>query len=122
MESFAYSNKELAAQTVTGTSSLLSLAAQQNKPFYVYNSSTIEKRVGVFSDNLKGLDFKIHYAVKANGHSGILKILKSKGCGADVVSLGEAQWALENGFTADDIIFSGVAKSKEDLREAIKAG
>lgn len=122
MESFAYSNKELAAQTVKGASSLLSLAQKQNKPFYVYNTSTIEKRVQVFSENLKGLDFKIHYAVKANGHEGILKLLKSKGCGADVVSLGEAKLALENGFTAEDIIFSGVAKSKDDLREAIKAG
>jgi diaminopimelate decarboxylase len=119
MKSFAYKNNVLGVETQNGWRDLRDIAKEQSGPFYLYSRRSIEQRAQIFIDSLQGLDFKIHYAVKANGNEEVLKILKNKNCGADVVSRGEAQWALDNGFSPKDIIFSGVAKSKEDLRFAI---
>jgi diaminopimelate decarboxylase len=66
------------------------------------------------------MNFASHYAVKANANQGVLNLVKKSGFGVDVVSKGEAQWALENGFQPSDIIFSGVAKSKDELTFAIQ--
>jgi diaminopimelate decarboxylase len=63
---------------------------------------------------------KLHYAVKANFNLEILKLLKSLNCGADVVSVGEIKRAFAAGFLPQDIIFSGVGKSREELKWAIE--
>lgn len=119
MVSFSYKNNTLGAQTKTGWQDLNTIAANQKGPFYLYNSHSVEQRIDILSQSLEGLDFKLHYAVKANAHVGLLKIFKDKKVGVDAVSRGEVAWALENGFSAQDIIFSGVAKSKDELNFAI---
>lgn len=88
------------------------------QPVIVYDLEVIRERVR-WVQQWPQLG-KLHYAVKANFNLDILKLLKSLGCGADVVSVGEIKRAMEAGFTPEDIIFSGVGKSREELRWAIE--
>lgn len=90
---------------------------------YVYDLQNISKRYEILKQSLSGLrNLSVHYALKANGHFQILKHLKSLGSEVDVVSLGELELALKNDFTAADVIFSGVAKSVEEINGAIDYG
>lgn len=96
---------------------------RSGKPCYVYDLSAIESRYDLLVKNLDGLkNLSVHYALKANGHSQILKSFKKKGAGVDVVSGGELKLALETGFLPKDVIFSGVAKSVSEITLAIEHG
>lgn len=88
------------------------------QPLIIYDLAIIKERIG-WIQTWKRLG-KLHFAVKANFNLDILKLIKNMNCGADVVSVGEIKRALEAGFTAQDIIFSGVGKSKEELTWAIE--
>lgn len=98
---------------------LESIAKKIGTPCYVYDLDGISEAV---TEHIQVFDGKadIHYAVKANSHPLILKRMKQLGIGADVVSGGELLWALKCGFKPQDIIYSGVAKSKEELTLALK--
>ena len=88
----------------------------QSTPFYLYSQKNIENSY----ENLKNhLNTEIFYAVKANSNQAILKVIKNCGSGADVVSSGELERALNAGFDPGKIIFEGVGKSKEDIQYAI---
>lgn len=90
------------------------------QPIIIYDLDVIRERVKwIQSWSRLG---QLFFAVKANFHLDILKLLKSMNCGADVVSIGEIKRAYEAGFQASDIIFSGVGKSKEELTFAIENG
>lgn len=94
-------------------------------PFYFYNLDHIKARADLLQHALvknAGLPTAIHYAAKANANPAILRLLKSRGFKADVVSGGEIDCARNCGFTADDILFSGVAKTVRELRQAIALG
>ena len=69
-----------------------------------------------------GLDAAIHYAVKANDHLALLRIVGAAGAGADVVSGGELRRALVAGIPAAHVVFSGVGKSGAELRLALERG
>ena len=69
-----------------------------------------------------GLPVSIHYAVKANDHLAVLRVLRAAGAGADVVSGGELRRALEAGIAPGAIVFSGVGKSDDELRQAVALG
>ena len=90
-------------------------------PTYVYGADTIRTRFQKLSSALEnaGLDVKIHYAVKANDHLAILKLLRSLGAGADVVSAGELARARQVGIAADNIVFSGVGKTTSEIDRAL---
>jgi diaminopimelate decarboxylase len=88
------------------------------QPIIVYDLDIIKERIS-WIQSWKRLG-QLHYAVKANFHLDILKLIKNMNCGADVVSVGEIKRALEAGFNMQDIIFSGVGKSKEELSWAIE--
>ena len=90
---------------------------------YVYDMQTMQNYYEKLKENLVGIkNLKIHYAMKANANKTLLKKLKSLDVGVDVVSWGEAQRALDCGFQPEDIIFSGVAKSKEEIQQAVNCG
>jgi diaminopimelate decarboxylase len=103
---------------------LNAIADAHGTPVWVYGAATLRGRYeelkGAFS--AVGLAPHIHYAVKANDHLAILSVLREAGAGADVVSRGEFLRALKAGVAAEDIVFSGVGKSQEDLRAALAAG
>lgn len=96
------------------------ITENQGHACYVYDLKNIENRYSLLKESLSGLkNLSVHYALKANGHREILKKMKSLGSQVDVVSSGEMKMALEAGFSGQDVIFSGVAKSIEEIQYAI---
>jgi diaminopimelate decarboxylase len=86
-------------------------------PFYLYSQKTITETYDYLN---KSLASEIFFSVKANSNQAILKLIKNCGAGADVVSIGELQRALQAGFDPKNIIFEGVGKSKEDIKFCIQ--
>src|SRR5947199_8538361 len=101
---------------------LRGIAHRVGTPAYVYSANLIRAQYHALHDALKDVPHRICYSVKANGNIGVLKVLKSLGAGADIVSVGELRRALAAGFDADSIVFSGVGKTAPELEEAIRAG
>ncbi len=101
---------------------LRGIAERVGTPAYVYSANLIRAQYHALHDALKDVPHRICYSVKANGNIGVLKVLKSLGAGADIVSVGELRRALAAGFDADSIVFSGVGKTAPELEEAIRAG
>ncbi len=92
-------------------------------PVYVYSRATLERHAKVFREALSGLDNPhIAFAVKANPNLAVLKVLAKQGYGADVVSGGEMDRAMAAGILAEDIVFSGVGKTADEIVRALKAG
>lgn len=92
-------------------------------PVYVYSRATLERHARVFKEALSGLDNPhIAFAIKANPNLAVLNVLAKQGYGADVVSGGEMDRALAAGIAAEDIVFSGVGKTAEEIVRALKAG
>lgn len=101
--------------------SMSSLAEQYPTPFYAYSQSSIQNayRNCLNAYQNHGVDIHIHYAVKANTNKDIIKTLADEGAGADVTSGGELMRALEGGVHPDKIIFSGVGKTRDELKLAL---
>jgi diaminopimelate decarboxylase len=98
------------------------LAAEVGTPFYVYSSATLRRHVRVVKAAFEGIPTLVAYAMKANSNQAVLKLMAAEGCGADVVSGGELQRALAAGIPANKIVFSGVAKTVAEMRQALTAG
>ncbi len=96
------------------------LADLYKTPLYVYDGDQIQRNFKAFQKAVSELNSKVHFAVKANSSVAILSLLGRVGAGADVVSGGELQKALAANIKANDIIFSGVGKTDEELLLAMK--
>ena len=97
------------------------LARDVGTPLYIYSSATIRDRYERLEKALHGIRHRLHYTLKANSNRAILRLLKEMGAGADVVSGGELLKASKAGYAGADIIFGGVGKTDDELREAIAA-
>lgn len=115
---FHYQNGRLHAEDVD----LSALAEEIGTPFYCYSSATFRRHVRVMREAFAGRDTVLAYAMKANSNQAILKLIASEGGGADVVSLGELERALRAGIAPDRIVFSGVAKTREEMARGLEAG
>jgi diaminopimelate decarboxylase len=103
--------------------SLSDIAEAVGTPVYVYSRATFERHAAVFRAALSGLDNPhLAFAVKSNPNLAVLKVLARQGYGADVVSGGEMDRALAAGMAAQDIVFSGVGKTAEEMTRALKIG
>lgn len=102
-----------------GGVSLTSIAKKHGSPAYVYDIDAMVNKLRDLKEAFQG-KAEIHYATKANANPEILKAFKKEKIGVDTVSWGEAQAAVDAGFSHKDIIFSGVAKSEEEITKAIK--
>jgi diaminopimelate decarboxylase len=120
MQSFSYKDNRLGALSPQGWIALEDVVKNKNHPVYVYNLASFSKRIEFMRKELDQTNTRMYYALKANSNSRILATAKAAQLGVDVVSGGEAQWALENGFSGKDIIFSGVGKSKEEITLALE--
>ncbi|MFL5615775.1 MAG: diaminopimelate decarboxylase [Gemmatimonadaceae bacterium] len=100
---------------------LVAIAEAAGTPSYVYSASTIRNRYELLTETLAPVPHRIHYTLKANSNRAILRLVRSLGAGADVVSGGELFRALRAGFAGDDIIFGGVGKTERELEEALDA-
>ncbi len=117
MNHFDYKNGILHAEDVP----LDRLAEEVGTPFYCYSTATLTRHYKVFAGALPG-DALVAFSVKANGNLAVLKTLAQLGAGADVVSGGELKKALAAGIPGERIVFSGVGKTKEEMRLALEAG
>jgi len=97
---------------------LARIAEVLGTPAWVYSAGTIRTRLAELTAALAGLAH-VHYAVKANDHLAVLRLMAEGGAGADVVSEGELRRARAAGMPAQDIVFSGVGKSVREIRLAI---
>ena len=88
-------------------------------PYYFYNLDVLEETLKKVSAEAKKYNYKVHYALKANANKKILEKIKAYGLGADCVSGNEVARAVEVGFPQDEIVFAGVGKSDEELRNII---
>lgn len=99
------------------------IAAEIGTPFYLYSEQKLRDNFKSFADAVKPLKkATVCFAVKSNFNPTILKILAGMGAGADIVSGGELELALQAGVPADKIVFSGVGKTRAELTAAIMAG
>ncbi len=111
-----YKNDNLFVENV----SVRRLASKLNTPFYLYSEGCIIENYKTFSKNFKKSKPLICFSVKANSNVQILKVLQKLGSGADVVSGGELLKAIKSGIKPNKIVFSGVGKTEEEIRLAIK--
>ncbi len=118
MTLFAYRNRALHAEAVP----LAEIAASVGTPFYCYSRTTLETAWRAFAAAFAGQDATICYALKANSNLAVVRTLARLGAGADVVSEGELRRALAAGVPAGRIVFSGVGKSRGEMKTALEAG
>nr|WP_281459643.1 diaminopimelate decarboxylase [Pseudomonas sp. P13] len=118
MDAFNYRGGELFAEGVA----LSALAERFGTPTYVYSRAHIEAQYLAFADALAGMPHLVCFAVKANSNLGVLNVLARLGAGFDIVSSGELERVLAAGGSADKIVFSGVGKTREDMRRALEVG
>ncbi|MES2177737.1 MAG: diaminopimelate decarboxylase [Gemmatimonadota bacterium] len=100
---------------------LETIASDVGTPAYVYSAAVVRDRYQRLDGALTAIPHRIHYTLKANSNRGILRLLREMGAGVDVVSGGELFRAQRAGFAGSDIIFGGVGKRDEELREALEA-
>ncbi len=96
-----------------------SLAIKYGTPLYIYDFDYIENRYLELKEAFNGQKNIINYAVKANSNLSIISLLATQGAGADCVSIGEVKRAVMAGVSKYKIIFSGVGKSDDEIREAL---
>lgn len=99
------------------STNLMELTTGLTRPTYVYDLSQIERRAMALQGAFPGAT--LFYAMKANPHLQVLRRLRDAGLGADVVSGGEIERALEAGFEASKIVFSGVGKTEAEIDFAL---
>jgi diaminopimelate decarboxylase len=102
--------------------SLATLAKTVGTPFYVYSRSEIEDAFHAYDKALESIPHLVCFALKANSNLAVARVLSRLGAGADIVSAGELRRALLAGFDPNNIIFSGVGKTKDELALAITKG
>src|SRR5918999_2882389 len=118
MDHFLYRDGVLHAEEVP----LPAIAAAAGTPVYVYSAATLVRHYKVFEEALAGLDHLICYAMKANSNLAVLRLMAKLGAGMDVVSEGEYRRARAAGVPGERIVFSGVGKTKGEMRLALSHG
>ena len=118
MDHFLYRDGILHAEDVA----IPDIAAAVGTPFYVYSTATLERHYRLFEEALAPLPHLVCFAVKSNGNLAVLKTLARLGAGMDVVSGGEYLRARAAGVPGDRIVFSGVGKTRAEMRQALEGG
>jgi diaminopimelate decarboxylase len=118
MDHFLYRGGVLHAEDVP----LPEIAAAVGTPAYVYSAATLTRHFRVFEEALAGTPHLICYAMKANSNLAVVALMASLGAGMDVVSGGEYRRARAAGVPGDKIVFSGVGKTREEMRLALEGG
>ena len=118
MDHFLYKNGVLHAEDVA----IPDIVASVGAPFYVYSTATLTRHFQLFDDALAGMDHLVCYAMKAASNQAILQTLAKLGAGMDVVSGGEYARARAAGVPGERIVFSGVGKTRDEMRLALTGG
>jgi diaminopimelate decarboxylase len=97
------------------------LARRFGTPLYVYSSAVMERALVAYQQALVGRDHLLCYAVKANSSLAVLQWFARRGCGFDIVSGGELERVLAAGGDPARVVFSGVGKTRAEMRRALAA-
>ena len=118
MHNFEYRQGELCCEQVP----ISQIAKQVGTPCYIYSHATLVRHFRVYDSAFKSIPHLIAFAMKANSNLAILRLMMKEGSGVDIVSGGELFRALKAGVAPSKIVFAGVGKSAEEIRDALKAG
>ncbi|MEF3048928.1 diaminopimelate decarboxylase [Pseudotabrizicola sp. L79] len=118
MDHFLYKGGMLHAEDVA----IADIAAQVGTPFYCYSAATLTRHFTLFSEALSPMPHLVCFAVKSLSNVAVLKLLGDLGAGMDVVSGGEYLRAKAAGVPGDRIVFSGVGKTREEMKLVLNGG
>ncbi|MFU2078849.1 diaminopimelate decarboxylase [Avibacterium endocarditidis] len=118
MDFFQYKDDQLMAEQVP----VAEIAQQFGTPAYIYSRATLERHWHAFDNALGDHPHLICFAVKSNPNLAILNIMAKLGSGFDIVSQGELERVLAAGGDASKVVFSGVAKSEQEIERALNVG
>lgn len=118
MDHFLYQGGILHAEDVA----IPEIAAGVGTPFYVYSTATLTRHFRLFSEALSPLPHLVCFAIKSLSNVAVLKVLGDLGAGMDVVSKGEYLRAKAAGVPGERIVFSGVGKTRDEIRTALEGG
>ncbi|MCB2116487.1 MAG: diaminopimelate decarboxylase [Rhodobacteraceae bacterium] len=118
MDHFLYRDGILHAEDVA----IPEIAAAVGTPFYVYSTATLTRHFRLFQEALDELPHLVCFAMKSCGNVAVIRTLGQLGAGIDVVSVGEYLKAKAAGVQGDRIVFSGVGKTRHEMRVALEGG
>ena len=118
MDHFLYRDGRLHAEDVP----VAEIAARVGTPVYIYSAATLLRHYRLFDEALAGMDHLVCFAMKSNSNQAILRLLAGAGAGMDVVSGGEYARARAAGCPGSRIVFSGVGKTRAEMRAALEGG
>ena len=98
---------------------LINKFSSMETPFYYYDLTVLNKTLESLVKESSKKNYKVHCALKANSNDKILKIICDYGLGADCVSGNEVSKAIEIGFNNDEVVFAGVGKSDNEIKNAL---
>ncbi len=117
MHSFEYRQGELYCEQVP----VSRIAKELGTPCYVYSYATLVRHFRAYDSAFKNIPHVIAFAMKANSNLAILRLMAKEGSGVDIVSGGELFRALKAGVPPSKIVFAGVGKAPQEIRDALKA-
>jgi diaminopimelate decarboxylase len=117
MHDFQYRQGELYCEDVP----IGRIAKEVGTPCYVYSHATLVRHFRAYDGAFQNIPHIVAYAMKANSNLAILRLMAREGSGVDIVSGGELYRALQAGVPASKIVFAGVGKSREEIRDALKS-
>lgn len=100
--------------------SLIKKFQSLHTPFYYYDMSLLKDTLILLKEISSKLNYKVHYALKANSNPRILKMIREHGFGADCVSGNEVTRAIESGFPPEGIVFAGVGKTDAEIKTGLE--
>ena len=115
---FAYHGDELFVEDVR----VSELAHTHGTPLFIYSKAAMLSALAAYQRGFAGRHAQICYAMKANSSLAVLQVFARAGCGFDIVSGGELERVLTAGGEACKVIFSGVGKTRAEMRQALTAG
>ncbi|MBW1659311.1 MAG: diaminopimelate decarboxylase [Deltaproteobacteria bacterium] len=118
MNEFNYRDGQLYAEDCK----VSDIVAEVGTPVYIYSQKTLERHFNVFDEAMGGLDHLICFSVKSNSNLAVLRLFANLGGGADIVSGGELFRCLKAGMEPNRVVFSGVGKTREEIRYALESG
>jgi diaminopimelate decarboxylase len=117
MNFFEYREGELYCEDVP----INRIAKEVGTPCYIYSHATLVRHIRAYDQAFSNIPHLIAFAMKANSNLAILRLMAKEGSGADIVSGGELFRALKAGISPSKIVFAGVGKSPDEIREALQA-
>ena len=117
MHNFEYRQGELYCEQVP----VSQIAKEVGTPCYIYSHATLIRHIRAYDSAFKNIPHLIAFAMKANSNLAILRLMAKEGSGVDIVSGGELFRALKAGVSPSKIVFAGVGKNAEEIRDALKA-